>query len=177
MLLIQKRSLLRPIPPYYDRYINLVDDVGLAKALTRSEARLDTINVKKYRALAEAPAPDGKWTIKENLQHLIDVERILSYRALRFARGDGSPSPGFDPDELVRNSQANLRTIDDLILELKTVRRSTTALFRSFDDQALQRTGTNWQYEMSVLAMGFTIVGHQVHHLGIIEGRYFKSAL
>jgi hypothetical protein len=74
---------------------------------------------------------------------------------------------------LAANVKADQRMIDSLIDELKITRLSTKALFESFDDEALQNTGINWKYEISVLAMGFTIIGHHTHHLKVIEEKYY----
>ena len=115
----------------------------------------------------------GKWTVRESFQHLIDWERILSYRALLYARNKGSVGQEIDGDLFAANMNAGQRTIEELIDELKIVRRSTVAMFESFDAPVLLNTGICWKYEMSVLAMGFTIIGHQIHHIQIIEEKYY----
>lgn len=115
-------------------------------------------------------------TVKEIFQHVIDWERILSQRALLFARINGSVAQGVDENALAENTKTERRTVEDLIEELKIARLSTKALFESFDDELLQNTGTSYKSEMSVLAMGFTIIGHQKHHLNIIEEKYFPLA-
>jgi len=117
-------------------------------------------------------APD-KWTTKETLQHVLDWERILSFRTLLFARKEGSIPQGVDGDLLAANMNAEGRSIGRLIDELKITRLSTKAMFESFDDKTMDNTGTNWKYEISVLAMGYTIIGHQIHHLKIIEEKYY----
>ncbi len=106
----------------------------------------------------------------------IDWERILSQRALLFARIVNSTAQSVDENLLAEEMNAERRTIEDLIDELKTVRASTAAMFESFDEEMLHRAGTNWKSEMSVLAMGFTIVGHQTHHLKVIEEKYYLLA-
>jgi hypothetical protein len=103
------------------------------------------------------------------LQHVIDWERILSYRTMLFARCERSVSQDIDQDRLTANMNAGKRTISGLITELKTVRLSSKALFDSFDDETMLLKGTNWKYEISVLGMGFALLGHQIHHLKIIE--------
>jgi len=113
-----------------------------------------------------------KWTVKEILQHVIDFERILSYRSLLFARGVGSTPQDIDQHLLARNSRANGRTIDVQIEELKALRLVTKTLYESFDDHTLLKMGISWKYETSVLAMGFMMIGHQIHHLKVIEKKY-----
>jgi hypothetical protein len=97
----------------------------------------------------------------------------LSFRTLLFARKEGSTPQSVDGDLLAANMKTEQRTIDSLIHKLKTTRLSTKLLFESFDDETVQNTGINWKYEISVLAMGFTITGHQIHHLKIIEEKYY----
>lgn len=167
------RSQLFPMPEYFDRYINLVDDVPLQEAFDNSIKQLDHLEVKKIDAIGEKIYAPGKWTVKDILQHIIDAERILNYRVLRFARNDTTAAPGFDQDEVAGNAKTAGRSVAEMITELKAVRQSTILLFRSFDDKILRRRGINWKYKVSVLAMGFMIAGHQKHHLKVMEERYF----
>jgi uncharacterized damage-inducible protein DinB len=115
---------------------------------------------------------DGKWTIKDILQHLIDAERIFAYRALRFSRNDQTQLASFDEDEYVIEANANRRSIQDLLTELAVVRQSTLSLFRSFSQEELLRNGIASNNPMSVRALGFVIIGHQNHHQQIFEERY-----
>lgn len=167
-----KLSDINPMPEYYDRYIRLAPHVELSEALEDSIRQLIDLDRSLLARLdGRTYAPD-KWTVKDIIQHLADVERIMTYRTLMFARGDKTPPRGFDQDLLIANAKANEKTVDELIEDLKAVRAATKSLFRSFDDEALLNTGTNWKYEVSVLAMGFMLVGHQIHHLKIIEEKY-----
>ena len=168
-----KRSQIDPMPQYYDHYINLVADVELSEAFNRSIKQLDEVGRDLLTRLDDQTYAPDKWTVKEILQHVIDFERILSYRSLLFARGVGSDPHDIDQHLLARNSLAKARTIDALIDELKALRLATKSLYKSFDDRALLNTGISWKYETSVLAMGFMIIGHQIHHLKVIEGKYF----
>jgi hypothetical protein len=167
-----KLSDINPMPEYYDRYIKLVPDVELSEALDQSIRQLNEVDRSLLTRLDERTYAPGKWTAKDIIQHLADVERIMAYRTLLFARGDGTPPQGFDQDLLVANARANAKTVDELIEDLKAVRTATKSLFGSFDDETLMKTGMNWKYEVSVLAMGFMLVGHQIHHLKIIEEKY-----
>ena len=161
------------MPQYFDRYINLVADVELSQAFERSIVQLNKLDKNLLAKLdGKKYAPD-KWTVKEIFQHIIDFERILSFRTLLFARREGSIPQGVDEKLLGANMNADKRLIDALIDELKIVRVSTKTMFDSFDDEMLQAVGTNWKYEISVLAMGFSIIGHQIHHLKIIEEKYY----
>ena len=167
-----RKSDIDPMPPYFERYINLVADVELPDAFDESARQLISLDEGLFTALDGQRYAPGKWTVKETLQHLIDWERILSYRALLYARNKGSASQDVDGDLFAANMNAERRTIGELVGELMAVRASTQAMFDSFDERTLLNTGTNWKYEISVLAMGFTIIGHQIHHLKIIEEKY-----
>ena len=167
-----KRSDIKTMPQYFEKYINQVGDLELSQAFDESVKQLDRLNRDLLSRLDGKRYAPGKWTVKETFQHVIDWERILSFRTMLFARKEGSIPQGVDGDLLAANMKADWRTIDGLIGELRLTRLSTQALFESFDAETLQNTGVNWKYEISVLAMGFTIIGHQIHHLKIIEEKY-----
>ncbi len=168
-----KKSDINPMPEYYERYINLVADVELAQAFDDSIVQLKNLDRNLLTKIDDRKYADDKWTVKEIIQHLIDWERILSFRTLLFARREGSIPQGIDQDRLAENMNAERRTIDELVDEYLLVRTATKSLFESFDDETLNNKGTNWKYELSVLAMGFTIIGHQINHLKIIEEKYY----
>jgi len=115
---------------------------------------------------------EGKWTIKEIIIHLIDMERIYGYRMLRFARNDQTILPGFDADKYILLSNANARDISDLLNELEAVRYSTIALLNGFTDEALLQTGIMNGHHVSVRALVYHIAGHELHHMDIIKKRY-----
>jgi uncharacterized damage-inducible protein DinB len=115
---------------------------------------------------------EGKWTIKEIIQHIIDTERIFAYRALRISRNDLTPLPGFDENIFAENTSANSRTIQDLLTEFSAVRQSNLLLFKSFSDEQFKRMGTASENPISVRAIGFILIGHQKHHQKIFKERY-----
>ena len=115
---------------------------------------------------------DGKWTIKEIIQHIIDKERVFSYRALRISRNDKTPLPGFDENEFALNTNANDRHLQSLLTELSIVRQGTLALFKSFSEEQLKRIGTASDNQISVRAIGFIIIGHQKHHQTVFQEKY-----
>ncbi|MEM0577323.1 DinB family protein [Flavobacterium polysaccharolyticum] len=115
---------------------------------------------------------EGKWTIKEIIQHIIDTERIFSYRALRISRNDKTPLPGFEENDYVDNTDANKRGLQELLTELSAVRHATLLLYKSFSDEQLARMGIASENEISVRAIGFIIIGHQKHHQKVFEERY-----
>ena len=166
-----RKSDINPMPGYYDRYINLVPDVELSQAFDDSIQQLNDLDRTALDRIADKSYSPGKWTIKDIIQHLTDGERIMTYRALMFARRDPT-APGFDQELFAVNANANRRTFDDLLDELISVRRATKMLYDSFTDDMLRARGRSWEYEVSVLDLGFIIVGHQIHHMNIIAERY-----
>ncbi len=115
---------------------------------------------------------EGKWTIKEIIQHIIDTERIFAYRALRISRNDTTPLPGFEENDFAKNTAGNLRSLQDLLTELSAVRHSNLLLFKSFSEYQLKRVGVASENPISVRAIGFMLIGHQKHHQKVFEERY-----
>ncbi|MEO1262476.1 MAG: DinB family protein [Bacteroidota bacterium] len=171
-----QQTTRRPRPEeygqYYNTYISKVKKDNCFEALTKGKddaiAFYENIPADKW---GYKYGPD-KWTIKEVLLHIIDSERVFAYRALRIARSDQTPLPGFDQNIYVPNSRANERTPESLIDEYRAVREATLALYRYLDDAALSRIGTASDFPASPLALGFIIAGHEIHHVGILEERY-----
>ena len=158
--------------PFYKPYIDKSGELELIESLKLSSQKaidfFKTVPAEKH----EFSYASNKWTIKEILLHLIDAERIFAYRALRFARNDKTPVLGFEENDYVPESYANTRSLEDLLEEYKKQRESTLALLSSFSDEVLKRVGVANGSEISVRAIGFIIVGHETHHLGIIKERY-----
>jgi uncharacterized damage-inducible protein DinB len=115
---------------------------------------------------------EGKWTIKDIIQHLIDSERVFAYRALRFSRNDKTPLPGFEENDYVDNTDANGRSIQELLTELSAVRHSTLLFYKSLSEEQLKRIGTASTHQLSARALGYVIIGHQKHHQKVFEERY-----
>lgn len=158
--------------PYYRPYIEALGDIELMEGLKLGMDNLiHQIKNIPNEKLTYAYGV-GKWTVLEVLVHLIDTERIFQYRALRFYRNDKTPLPGFDQDEYVPVSNANNRSKESIINEYMAVRQSTIALFETFDEGELNRTGMASSAKMSVGAVGLIISGHQKHHQAILESRY-----
>jgi uncharacterized damage-inducible protein DinB len=160
--------------PNFNKYISILGDVHLTEELEISVHEfikfVQNIPMDKFDYRYE----EGKWTIKDIIQHLIDAERIFAYRALRIARNDKTPLPGFEENDYAVDAQANSRTIQDLLTEMAVVRQSTLSLFKSLPTQSLERIGTMSNKQMSVRAIGFLIIGHQKHHQKIFQERYLN---
>jgi hypothetical protein len=114
----------------------------------------------------------GKWSVKEVVGHLADAERVFSYRALRFAREDKTPLPGYEQDDYVRSANFDSRHLAELAAEFRSVRAATITLFTGFSDDALMRMGPANNVAFSVRALGWIIAGHELHHRRILKERY-----
>lgn len=157
---------------YYFPYISVLGDVTLIEELEISLHEfirfVQNIPMDKF----DYRYAEGKWTIKEIIQHVIDTERIFAYRALRISRNDQTPLPGFDENNYINNTEANSRNIQDLLTELSAVRHSNIFLFKSFSVAQLERSGIASNAGVSVRAIGFIMIGHQKHHQKVFEERY-----
>jgi hypothetical protein len=167
-----KKTDINPLPEYFDRYINLVKEPDLMDALQNSLLALQTFDTNRLEKIGDKVYAPGKWTVKDILQHIIDTERVFCYRSLRFARADRTALPGYDENAYAVAACATKRPLEKILQELIGVRKSTIDLFNSFDEHTLLNKGITWKYEMSVLAMGFTISGHEIHHLNVIREKY-----
>jgi uncharacterized damage-inducible protein DinB len=171
------RSIPKPregeFAPYAIMYIGLLPDDGrvLDHLERNARATSEMLLALPEERLSYTYAA-GKWTIRDIVQHVSDDERIYSYRALRFARGDATDLPGFEQDDYARHSRANERSIADLVDELATVRRATISFFASLDDEALSRSGMADGKRMSVRAIAYHIAGHELHHVNLIRRLY-----
>ena len=157
---------------FYKSYIQVLEDVELIEELEICLHELikfvQNIPMDKFDYRYEV----GKWTIKEIIQHLIDSERVFSYRALRISRNDKTPLPGFNENDYVDNSNGNDRNLQGLLTELAVVRQATLSLFNSFSQEQLTKIGIASNNEVSVRSIGFIIIGHQKHHQKIFTERY-----
>jgi hypothetical protein len=158
--------------PYFQPYINQIGDLilvdGLEEGLENTIRFFESIPAQKLEYRYE----EGKWTIKEIINHIIDSERVFAYRALRCARHDKTEVAGFDENDYTLASNANTRTIKDLIEEYKVVRQSSILLYKTFDSAILKRTGKAGGGDVSVRALGFLMAGHEKHHCQVIRERY-----
>jgi len=160
-------------PPYADMYIRLLPDDGLLLKhlednFIATKELILSLNEEKlnYRYAA------NKWTIKEILVHIIDDERIYTYRALRFARNDKTELPGFEQDDYTFHSQANTRSLESILGEYEAVRYATIALFNGLPEDAFLRRGTANNNKATVRALAYHIAGHELHHMNIIREKY-----
>lgn len=165
---------LSRVPPFYHNYIKHVDEGNLKNAFQQYQVELLALLIDVAHEQWSYRYADGKWSIKEMVQHIIDADRIFCYRALRFARKDKTELPGFDENSFAAASGADRRTKEDLLDELTTVQKSAALLFSSFNEDQLNQTGTANGDEVYVEAIGFIIIGHTLHHKNILQQRYLS---
>ena len=169
-------TAVRPAPneyaPYYGRYIALVPDGPIVETLRDQIVETTTFLGSLPEAKGDHRYQPGKWSVKEVIGHMIDSERVFSYRALRFARRDETPLPGFEQDDYVPAGAFGRRTLRDLIEEFRAVREATVHLYRHLDEEALSRSGIANENRMSVRALAWSIAGHERHHVGVLRERY-----
>jgi hypothetical protein len=171
-------GITRPQPgeydPYYERYISLVQSDDVLAALERQFPETASLLGSRGAARADFRYAPEKWSVKEVVGHLSDTERIMSYRALRIARGDKTPIEGFEQDDYVPNGRFGQRTLADLLAEFGDIRKATLDLFRSLDVEAAARRGVANQKEITARALAYIIAGHELHHRRILEERYLR---
>lgn len=162
-------------PPKFNKYIGPVENEDLKTLLPKQEEEI----VAFFNSIPEEKRlykyAEGKWTIKEVLQHIIDSERVFSFRAIVFSRKDPNTFPSFDENNYSNYSNANNRNWHDLMDEFVAVRKSTESLFNSFSEEQLNEIGKASNYEMSVRALGYLIAGHLAHHINIVKERYLEA--
>jgi hypothetical protein len=166
------RPDLSRVPEWYHGYINKVKEDDLSEAFNNQTS----VFLKFLEEIPEAKRDyryaDGKWTVKEMLQHITDAERIFAYRALRFARKDRTPLPGFDENEYAKNALVTNRGWNNMVEEFSALRKSTELMFASFSEEELELSGIASDKPVYVLGIGFIIIGHVAHHRDIITERY-----
>jgi hypothetical protein len=158
--------------PYYGRYIDLVPVGDVLATLAKQMDATQTLLRGLPASISAHRYAPGKWSVNEVIGHVIDAERIFSARALRFARNDATPLPSFEQNEYVAHSTFDDYPLDELALELASVRQSTVYLFRHIDEAAWMRRGVASGAEVSVRALAYIIAGHELHHRQILQTKY-----
>ena len=159
-------------PAFMKGYLSLVDVDTVADAIEKyPEVILDFFKNIPFDKISYRYA-ENKWNIKEMLQHIIDTERIFAYRALRIARHDKTPLPGFDEKSYAAAVNADERSWEILMNEFEAVRKSSDLLLQSFTEDQLQQSGTTSNEPNTVKAISFVVYGHILHHINILKERY-----
>lgn len=157
---------------YFDRYIQLIPESDVISALKNNHQStlsfIENIPAEK----AEHAYAENKWTVKQVLNHIIDTERILCYRALRFSRGDGQLVASFDENKYAANARLTDSSLALLADEFNSVRSSTRLFYSQLSEKEWMLKGKLSSGEVNVLSLGYFIGGHTQHHINIIKERY-----
>ncbi len=161
--------------PYYGKYVSLVSGDDILAVLEKQPPEIAALLSTCTEAKGGFRYAPGKWSVKEVLGHVIDTERIFSYRALRIARNDKTPIEGFEQDDYVKHGSFGRCALTALVVEFESVRQATQSLFRGLDEAAWVRRGVANQNQVSVRAIAFIIAGHERHHAKILQEKYFAQ--
>jgi uncharacterized damage-inducible protein DinB len=159
-------------PDYYEMYIPLVEENNVVDALQKNLEEIRDLVTGIPSAKGDHAYAGGKWTVKQVLNHMADTERIISYRALRFARKDPQQPLAFEENDYAVAAELSSRSIRQLLEEIEAVRNATLSLFKSFSKEVLLQKGTTSFGQTTVLALGFLIAGHTKHHMNVLKSRY-----
>lgn len=160
------------VPPWYAGYVTLLNGRSFIDVLDHGLSETSSLWVQLPEEKMRYAYADGKWTIATVMMHIIDCERIFNYRALRIARNDQTPLPGFDENTYAEFCNASQRSKESLLEEYMAVRRSTLSLYRNFSAAMLERKGVANGYDFSVEMIGTITAGHELHHLQVLRDRY-----
>jgi hypothetical protein len=160
---------------YYEKYIALVPETDILEALKSAAGTGLAFLAGISESEASVCHPPYTWTIKQVVGHLTDSERVFGYRALRFARGDSTPLPGFDENAFAKALQLDGIPLGELLAEFASLRRSHVALFEHLSDEAWQRRGLANNAEISVRALAYILIGHERHHVAILRKRLSQA--
>lgn len=162
------------VPDFYQGYLNAARHDNIMPALKNNHKRFLKLLRDIPKDRRDYAYAEGKWTLRQLLQHIIDTERVFSFRALWFARQDPQPLPGFDENKWALAVNNEKRKWKELCREFDSVRCSTIYLFDSLKEEQLKKTGISNNNVLSVASLGFIAAGHVEHHMKIIKGRYLK---
>ena len=167
-----QRPTQKEYAPYFGTYINLVPDGDILKLLESTHIETQSILQKIAPALGNYRYAPDKWSIKELLQHMLDTERIMNYRALRFARMDNTELPGFDQDDYVSILNMDNYPLRVFVEDWEILRANTIRMFKRFSEVEFTRSGKASGNIFSVRALAYINVGHELHHRKVLVERY-----
>jgi uncharacterized damage-inducible protein DinB len=160
-------------PPYASIYVDLVPDGDILRLLaTQVEDTVALLQPIEEHSAGELRYAPGKWTVKQVLGHVVDTERIFTYRALRTARGDATPMPGFEQDDYIRLGPFDHCSLADLLDEFRIVRAASITLYRKLTPESWMRRGVANQFPVTVRGLAYLTAGHELHHVKILRERY-----
>ena len=157
---------------YYGGYVSRVPETDIVAVLEAQAASMDRWPARVPHDKETVAYAPGKWTPRQLIGHMSDVERVFSYRALRISRRDATPLPGFDEKPYVDHSVFADVPVQMLVAELAAVRRANLPLFRRLDEEAWSARGEASGMGITVRALAYIMAGHVRHHLAVLRECY-----
>lgn len=170
--MISRKEVATTVPESFKRYVNAISENNLEEALRKNTRRFRKLLKNIPKKKINYAYAEGKWSLKEMLQHIVDAERVFTFRALHFTRKDSAPLPGFDENVWAITAKAPKRSWSDLVDEFLALRTANELFFTALDEDQLLATGTANNNQISVVGLGFVCAGHVAHHMNIIKERY-----
>jgi hypothetical protein len=170
---MQKELLV--YPPFMEPYFALVSESSLGEALANSEKEWENLLASISNDRFDVAYAEGKWTLREMVQHVNDTERIFGYRALALARGEKQPLPGFDENKYALTGKRDVLSWELLLEEFSALRTANRLLFKSLSNEALLQLGTANGGPIHTMAIGVALAGHVRHHARIVLDRYLTA--
>lgn len=167
-----EKSETKQNPAFLEYVYKLNEGNDLKEALQLGLKDINDLDIDQFKRIGLQTYAEGKWSIHKILQHLIDWERIWCFRAIIFARGEGTIPVAHDQEIMGTNSNADELSIEQLVNEMRIVRQSTIMMFESFNKEILETNCKFFEYEMPLFSIGLTIAAHQIHHFNVIKERY-----
>lgn len=166
---------IEEIPAFYHRYVEPLKGKNMIEVLEEINHKTQVFLNALEESNGDFRYAPGKWSVKEVICHMLDAERIFCFRALTFARNDKTELPGFDENTYAPEANAEARTLATLSKEAARLRTTTLDLFNGFSVEMLNRTGVANKGNFTVRGIGYIIAGHELHHLNVLQERYFPS--
>ncbi len=168
--MILKNNIIE-LPHFYKKYVDAIDEGNYYTLLNDNLMQIKTA-FKKFENNPQYTYEAGKWTVLELLSHMVDVERILGYRAHAIARNESKDLLGFNEDDYVIATDFDNKSIGKLLEEFEYLRKGNSIMLEQFSDKEFNRVGKANNYSVSVIALAYIILGHAVHHINILKERY-----
>jgi len=121
----------------------------------------DTLSLKR----------DGKWSIKEHIGHLVDLEELHSGRIDDFENGVETLRPADMSNQKTEDANHNQKSIELLLNDLKSHRADFVKKIENFDERFLEKSALHprLQVPMRVVDNIFFVAEHDDHHLASIS--------
>lgn len=159
---------------YYGTYIDKVPEGNIIEIMLNENKKTMQLLRKVSEEKSAFRYEEGKWTLKEVLGHMIDVERVFSFRAYQFSRKDPQPLPGMEQEDHIEAYNYSGRTFADMLDEFENLRSANTGMFRGFTEEMGMRSGLASGFKFTLRSIAYILAGHEIHHRKFIEEKYLR---